>query len=301
LLPVVLYFWAVGLLPRLLLVFSLGRDYVEFRNTDPETLLLWPFYAMIGLGLNNAVLLIYSFAGFTLILLASRRQNRHDGQRNAVPLYVAVWYLLSFAEAQVTRALFYHYYLLIVPALALLAGWLLAKLAAEIATSVPKHWWLASVALMSLLLPALLISAGQHTHYYSLYIQYKLGRVTFAEFVRDGWPGVGWQMVAVQDLADYIAERTTPDERIYYWSGGVQLYYVANRRSSVDIIWPLYLGATGPHERIFDPKTKYLILGESNNVPRPEWLEPGAAEHFVLETIIHGQEVYRHLDYYKSQ
>lgn len=301
-LPVLLYFWAIDLLPRLWLVFSLGREYVQFRNADPETLLLWPFYGIIALGKNNLALLVYSFSGFAFILLTTYRQSRSATQRqNLLPFYIAVWYFLSFVEAQVTRVFFYHYYLLIVPALALLAAWFVAKLCDDVYRSEQQGRWLVPLIVSCLLLPALFISAGQNLNYYNQYVQYKTGRITRTDFIRDSWPGVGSQLVMVQELADYIAKQTAPDEQIYYWSGGVQLYYLANRRSSLDVIWPLYAEATGPYQRIFSQKTKYLILGESNNMPRPEWLEAGLIDDYALETIIHGQEVYRRVDYSQSQ
>jgi 4-amino-4-deoxy-L-arabinose transferase-like glycosyltransferase len=290
---VMAYFALEGLLSRFLLTFALGQEYVSFRNSD--TLghgHLSVALPLIGLGRSNAMLLVCSLAGFLVTILNEIRRHRHRRTREvSTPFYVSVWYILSFVEATVTQDFFLHYYLLIVPSLALLAAWFLLKLHRDLRESSR----VASVSLPAILLvAALLVSAVRNFDYYCLYVQYRLGLRTYEDFLLDGWTGIGPGLVRVQKLADYVQEHTSPTDYIYYWSGGVQLYYLADRRCPIDMIWPLYVEVTGPHQRIFTPHTKYVIVGNSNNVPRPDWLYTELAEEgHTLETIIEGQEIYR--------
>jgi len=299
LLPVVAYFGSLGLLPRFLLVFTLGKSYTHFRQTASafyQSLLLYPFF---GLAVNNAALLIFSLAALLVAFISKLpwyRSQRNEG--SPVVCYVSVWYILSFFEAGITCAPFLHYYLLIVPPLALLAAWFLLKLHHNVKHQVRVASRFAATSLLVVLLTiTLLISAKQNYRYYSLYAQYKLGTKAYEDFLLDGWSDSGGaELIRIQELSDYIQEHTSSADYIYYWSGGVQLYYVADRRCPVDIIWPLYAEATGPYQRIFVPQTKYIIVGESNNIPRPDWLYTELAGKYKLETVIQDQEVYRRVD-----
>jgi len=38
------------------------------------------------------------------------------------------------------------------------------------------------------------------------------------------------------------------------------------------MIWPLYAEATGYYQHIFSPKTKYIVVGDSIQAAKPEWL-----------------------------
>ena len=129
---VVAYFAALGLLPRLLQVFTLVQTYSgrssglnEAFVSDGLRLLLYPLLPLWGLAINNAILLILSLAGFVLLL---KKRPWRQGLLFLLPL----WYALSFVEAGLKLELFAHYYLLIVPALALLAAWFLCKLYADV-------------------------------------------------------------------------------------------------------------------------------------------------------------------------
>ena len=314
LLLVVAYFALVGLLPRFLLVFTLGQEYVNFRQDIPSVQQYWPFYPLLGLAVNNVALLILSLAGFVAVGM-SRLRDTFSQKAKAIPcvcppgqspdlpppqgqgaFYVAIWYLFSFFEAGITRVLFFHYYLLIVPPLALLAAWFLLRIYRDLQVHTARRsvatWLLATVLAVTFF-----FSARQNFNYYSLYTRYKLGEGTYRDFLLDGWPDhKGIESVRVEELVDYIQRHTVPSDRIYYWSGGVQLYYLADRRCPIDVIWPVYAKATGPYERIFVPQTKYVIVGESNNVPRPDWLYAELAKAYELETVIRDQEIYRRAD-----
>jgi hypothetical protein len=73
----------------------------------------------------------------------------------------------------------------------------------------------------------------------------------------------------------------------------VQIYYLSNRRCPIDLIWPLYATMSENHLNIFNESTKYIILGESNNISKPEWLLAGINENYVFETKIGSHEIFR--------
>ena len=294
-LPVIAYFGLLDLLPRFLLVFTVGREYVGFRTTaiGPQYVFLYP---LAGLAVNNAVLLMLSLAG--LLVVARNKvwgSRSRRGGRSSVAFYVVLWYILSFVEAGITRVHFPHYYLLIVPSLALLAAWFLLKMYWDARNQGQMVGRFAGAILLASLAGVLFISIRLNSGYYYRYAQYKLGLDTYQDFVRDGLPGHGEGLLRVQKIADYAREHTSPGDYIYYWSGDTQIYYLADRRCPIDIIWPLYADATGSYKRIFSPRTKYVILGESNNIPRPEWLYAELDGKYALEVTIEDQEVYRRM------
>ena len=84
---------------------------------------------------------------------------------------------------------------------------------------------------------------------------------------------------------------------IYYWSGNVQIYYLSDRRLPFDVVWPINVDATGSPERVFNEKTKYIILGQSNRVREiPDWLREGLERDYTLEETIEGQQIFRHVE-----
>lgn len=295
LLLVAAYFRSQGLLSRLLLVFTLGTKYVAFRNTgsSPLLVLLYPF---VALGHSNAAILITALAGTVTNLWQGLRGPWSSTSRSGISLLAPIWLMLSLAESGSTRVFFPHYFQLAIPPLALLsAAFILATFRALKRECSAKSKWVPLLVLTSVLLITLGISIERNWDYYSLYVQYWLGQRPYQDFVRHGWPVAGSEFVRTQKLADYVRGHTSSSDRVYYWSGAVQLYYLADRRCSIDMIWPMYVEAGGPYQRIFSQQTRYIILGESNNVPRPDWLRAELSNEYVLETTIEGQQVYRRL------
>ena len=294
-LPVVLYFGSQGLLPRLLLVFSMGRRYVQLRNVASGGIgyvLLNPF---VYLGENNVPLMVYSLAGVAAVavdrLLGRRRGGR--GDRTQLELYATLWYALSVVEAGITRVKFSHYYLLVIPALAIVAAGFLHKIHGDRTDRLRVGLTGCRLVLApSLVAAALLYSALLNLGHTRHYLAYKLGSESYEDFVSLGVRD-GPELLHVQQVSDYIAERTLPSPAVYYWSGYTQLYYLADRRCAIDVIWPMYAEATGPYQRIFSPDTAYIVLGETSNLPRPDWLYQGLDDDYVLEAIIGDEEVYR--------
>jgi hypothetical protein len=292
---VLLYFGMLGLLPRLFLVFSLGQKYVNLSDTVSTNPVNWLFYPLTGLAVNNAALLIYSIAGLVIIVI--RIVRRHHLARNDQMthlFYIGTWYILSFIEANASQIPFFHYYLLIVPPLALLAAWLLLRVYQDLKNQLrPAYPSRAMSVLALLIIIPLLLSIRQNFNYYERYFQYKLGLGSYRDFLLAGGPAIESDVLQVQTLADYVRRHTSPTDYLYYWSESVQLYFMADRRCPIDIIWPLYAQATGPYQRIFGPQTKYIIVSQINSLPRPAWFIAELNDKYRLETVIAGQEIYR--------
>jgi 4-amino-4-deoxy-L-arabinose transferase-like glycosyltransferase len=291
LLPIWLYFGWLGLLPRFLMVFTLGQDYIGLINVIPgletQTWLLYILFPILGLGYNNLALLSFSLAAFLLILL------KKDWRQSSL-IYIAVWYVLVFVEAGLNRRYFAHYYLLIVPALTLLAAYFLVTIyrQGQIQPRLVARR-VSSLLVLTLLLITFALSIQQNFNYYRHYLLYKTSAATLDDFLLDGWPEMGPKLVQLQQLADYIAQNTTPTDRIYYWSFNVQLYYLADRRAAVDFIWPEYAELIDAPEQIFAPTTKYVVIDTNINGGVPEWIWQGLAENYRLEKVLEDQEIYR--------
>ena len=296
LLPTILYFSWLGLLPRLLLVFTLGQDYAAASDVIPEAIplfgpwILHPLLPLLGLAINNAILLSFSLAGFLFVLIIGK-------YRSSPLIYLAAWYIFALFEAGINLELFAHYYLLVVPPLSLLAAWFLLKLVGDIAERRTRaNRWVAPGLLLALLALSLSVSIVQNYYYYYHYWQYKIGKETQADFVRNGWPDFGERIARASVLAAYVRERTDPADRIYYWSEDVQLYYLANRRSPLDTLWPIDVEATGSYHRIFVPQTKYVIVDRYREPAAPGWLYTSLSQRYTLEMVVDGQEIYRRLE-----
>ncbi len=290
LLPVLLYFVSEGLWERLLLVFTLGQSYGAANSLNPEVAsgavrwLLYPLLPLYGLGINNAFLLIFSLAAALLILI-------NKALRRSPLLWLLIWYLLSFVEAGINLELFAHYYLLIVPSLAVLAAWFIRKLYRDLLAANKGFW--ATAVLSTLLVIALGISAWENSMYWWHYLRYKTGSASLEDFVESGWPGFGARLTRVSDLANFVATETEPDENVYYWSEDVQLYYLAERRPPIDMIWPIDIAATGPPQRVFARQTSLIVVDERREPTPPDWFLAQLAANYVLEAEFDEQLIYR--------
>jgi hypothetical protein len=305
-LPVVAYFTALGLLPRLLQVFTIGFSYTQLRNPEfahPAYLVIYP---LVVLARNNAVILMCGLAGLIFVLASRLRtqsstqpQSLADGRSTAM-IFIALWFLLVFVETGASRVFLLNYYLVFVPPLTLLAAWFVRKLYRDVRQQLSRAPSLAVMAPLmkgTLLLAILLLSLWSHAAYYKhYYLGYLPGLKTYTEFLIAGLPdNAGETAVALQELADYLAAHTGPDDTIYYWSNLMQLYYMADRRAVIDIVWPLYLDATGPRERIF--QARYIIVGDTplGYTESPDWFREGLAQYYELEIVLHQQALYRRL------
>jgi len=296
LLPVFAYFGSQGLLRRFLLVFQLGVRYVKARGDTGVPVLRWFCGPFVALAFNNVVLLSFSLLA-AIRIVVEVLFHEHEEERSAVsygPSSMVIWFFLSVLVTLVSKAGFLHYFLLIVPSLSLLAARFVIRMYQDLSLRLASNSSaVARSALAIALIMALGLSTRQNARYYSSYLRYKIGRGTFEEFLLEGWPALGRILLRVQVVADYVSVRTTPLDLIYVWSDDVQLYYLADRRCAIDTIWPLSVEATGSYRRVFVPETKYIIVGEGDDLPQAAWLSESLAKDYVLEAVVQGQKIYR--------
>ncbi|MCA9943416.1 MAG: glycosyltransferase family 39 protein [Anaerolineales bacterium] len=285
------YFAVLGLLPRLWQVFTLVGAYGERSTglneevaTGAVRFLLYPLLPLWGLAVNNAALLLFSLAGFLLLLLKRP-------WRLGLLVLLPVWFVLSFVEAGLKLELFAHYYLLIVPALSLLAAWFLRKLYQDLVGA--GRGRLGTAVFAGLLLVALLVSIFENGTYYRLYLHYLTGGLSQAQFIEDGWPDFGERLVRATELANYVKQSTEPTDKIYHWSQDVQLYFLAERQSPVDIIWPYDLEATQNLEALFVPQTRLIIIDQRREPAPPDWFMAELAANYERVAQFDEQLIYQ--------
>ena len=144
-----------------------------------------------------------------------------------------------------------------------------------------------------LLLVAIGLSAWENSAYYTHYLRYVRGQESLAQFIESGWPSFGERLTRASFLADYVVENSEPTERIYYWSQDVQLYYLAQRQSPVDIIWPYDLEAAQNLPALFAPQTELVIIDQRREPTPPEWFIDGLETNYLLEAAFDEQLIYR--------
>ncbi len=286
LLPVVAYFSALGLLPRLGIVFALGQGHITSYQVNLLFIFLFP---SSGLAIANLPLLILGVSGGLLMPLDKSLPTL---PKRLIPL----WLLFSFLEAGISRVPFMHYYLLITPALSLLAAWMVTQLyrLAQLKLKFkPLIWAVPTLLLLAVGGIYIFVNGGYLYHY----VRYKTGQQTFRDFVLNSWPPTGEMYVTLQDIAAYVQTHSEPDERIYIWSDEVQLYYLANRRCALDFIWINYLeDSTIPGElsdrrqRLFAPTTQLIIIGTGDP---PAWFMEELAKNYRLVKIISDHRIFQ--------
>lgn len=297
--PVVLYFAGQGLLDRFLMVFTIGRRYLSVRQhpflTGPQYIVLYP---LAVLALNNALMLILALTAFLFIAWKAIRRLRQRQERGGRFWmgYIALWFILVLITTNVSRSFLHHYYLVLIPSFSLLVAWLLRRIYDDLLHTGGRYRpHLATAVLGAAVGLILLLSAISNFRVYQHYLQYATGAATYREFLLEGLPDdAGVVAEEMSDVADYVSANSEPDDRLYYWGNFMELYWLAERQSVIDMIWPRTVTVGGPRERIF--QADYIVVGTYTIVglePMPEWLVQGLDEYYELEAVIHGRQIYR--------
>ena len=279
------YFAALGLWDRLMLVFEFGFTYINDSQLMGAANLPRPFgFPLFWLSVNNIALLLFGLIG------AYRLTRRSIPVRNinhVTDLALVSWLIISLALAGMRGGGFAHYVLPAIPPLALMAAIEVNAAYNRWKKTAPRKYAFLGAGFFIALVVTNFIWANADL--YSHYINYKTGRISHANYLKN----IDEDGYASQAVAAYIEMHTTPEDFIYIWSIYVDVYYYADRTPPIDILWPSYVGATGSPERIFDPRTKYIVLDTPERWPRPQWLMEGLASAYHLETVIEGREIYR--------
>lgn len=269
------YFASMGLWQKLVLTFSLGFRYVDTASLI-SPIFPKPFgFSLFMLAMNNIAFLVFGLIGTYRLI---RRAYPLKAEDSLTDFTLAIWLIISLALAGFRGGGFPHYILVVIPPLALITG---------IEISLTYQRWLATTHKKSAFLGAgvmtVLIVINFFWRNYDLYRQYIPGQVATYRSSQE------YQ----KEVFEYIETHTTPNDFIYVWSINLQTYYYTDRLYPIDIPWNVYVSATGPAERIFDPRTKYIIMGDAKTFPRPPWLLNGLEQTYRLETTINGIEIYR--------
>jgi hypothetical protein len=271
------YFASIGLWQRLLLVFKLGFNYIN--DTSLIVVFPKPFgFPLFMIAMNNIALLAFGLIGTYRLV---RRSIPLRTPENLTDFTLVLWLIISLALAGFRGGGFPHYPLIAIPPLALITS-------VEISlnyqrwqiTSSKKHAALGAGIMITLIVANFL---WRNYDLYRLFIPAGAGQETSYQSSKE----------QQNELFNYITSHTTSDDFIYIWSINIQSYYYADRLPPIDILWPQYVSATGPSERIFNPRTKYIVVDDVKIFSRPQWLLNGLDQNYRLETVINGMEIYR--------
>ncbi len=216
-LATVIYFGAVGALDDLYYaVFRLNYTYVESSWDVNQTLLLnldriavpWAYAA-------SGSLLLYPF-------LPREQRGWH--------LLIVVWSLANLAGAKVSLREFSHYYVPVLPSIAILAGafiWFMSRRAAMLVKGSP---WLRPAL-------AITVAAGLFVWQAEGYLDFYFAK-TPAEAARVEFGDQGEHLFArSEEVASFIRASTEPEDEILVWAAEAQIYFLAERRAASRFIY----------------------------------------------------------------
>lgn len=135
-----------------------------------------------------------------------------DRNARAAALVTLAWLATGLASVFIQNKFFYYHYLIVVPALAVLGGMALARMAGPL-------WWLArgwQRALLAVAAAAAMLVASPYPDRYPVVARVARG----AESLEQSWMSTGYRsgdFVAAEQvaLAGYLAANTRPDERVF--------------------------------------------------------------------------------------
>ncbi len=278
------YFASLGLWQRFLLIFEFGLNYFTDSGLMNSSGLPRPFgFPLFWMSVNNIALLFFGLLGTYRLI---RRSIPVRSMDNLMEITLVLWLIASFALVGLRGGGYPHYVLSAIPPLALMASF-------EIRMAY-QRWKISSVKLASAgrsVFITLVIGLFLWSNYstYHAYMMYKFARISHDGFLQDVFP----EEFDTQQISNYLKAHTDSNDLIYIWGNLVEAYYYADRLPPTDILWPAYIATTGSPERIFDPRTKYIVVDKPQRIDRPQWLLDGLAAHYDLEAIVNGQEIYR--------
>ena len=290
------YFTSQGLLSRFLLVFTLGQKYVGFLGT-PLPLIAIVIAPIYILAINNIFILILSLVGCLRLSRQILIKRINGFQFRLTGTAVLLWFGFSLVAAGIIRRAWPYYNIILLPPLAILVAWEFSQLNIILSRWFGNTGFRNSKILLTLLILLVLMSSGtKNYNQYIHFLRYKSGRESYQAFLTNSFPANAESYIRAEKVAEYITSHTNQGDIVYYWSNDVQLYYLTNLRSAIDMIWPFYAKVTGPPQRILSQQTKYIVVSDSDLVPKPKWLFTELEKYYTLEAVIEGQSVYRYSD-----
>ncbi len=302
LLPVIGYFASLGLLNRLLFVFRFGMGYIKVLDV-PASVIAMILAPIVLFGVKNPLLLIAAIASLFVLareLLTSEwrflfhRQHPINASseaatlRDTAGLGLILWFGMSVFEAGIGHPGYPNYNLLLIPHLSLLTAWGLAHFYRRGAGTIKRRAaWLTTGYALIIVSMCIVANYSMYYHYY----RYKRGMGTYVSFLQTTFSGR--LFLEAKKLADYVEPRTSSSDYVYLWSDNMIFYTLAHRRAPIENQWPYYADVFGPYQRIFGPRTKYILVTGSALRPHPQWLYDELGKHYRLETVTGGHKIYR--------
>lgn len=196
-----------------------------------------------------------------------------DGRERQNILDLAIWFVLAFAGTVLTGTLFGHYFLQLLPSLLLLTGVAVAGVVRRVAPGDSlRQALLVGLVLLPALLPRLYspltASAGL---LYGHYVQ-----------------GEPWPKDTPVTVAEYLKERTPPDEAVFVMDYEPALYYLADRPLPTRYVFTPHM-MDAAYEQIggFDQVVEFerIMAGAPLYVVRLSPANPGFTNKAVAERL----------------
>ena len=280
------YFASLGLWNRFLLIFAFGFNYFNDVSIMHLAGLPPPFgFPIVVLTANNFMLLATGLLGVFFLFYQTFPLN---DKRKLSGFLLAIWLIFTFAQTGLRGGGYNYYVLMTLSPLALTSAFAIFNSYEKRKLRAPRQFM---AVFETAILIALIAANNIWTNgiFFSHYIPYKMGTISYDEFLANV-DNMGEYNLS-NTIVRYIQEHTNSDDFIYLWGEQVQLYYYTDRQPPIDILWTSYVSATGPRERIFNPRTKYIAVDDIKL--RPQWLLDGLDQNYYLEVVIEGMEIYR--------
>lgn len=291
------YFAAIGLGQRFLLVFQMGMGYIN--GSDRPDLFTSMFNSLVILCIANVVMVIVGVFSAVRALIILPKTFSSNRQQGLSILMLEVWLFATLIVTAVSGLAASHYDLLLLPPFSLLAGIEIGNLWVRIAPS-GTHTRFGGRAWLPVLMASAIVANSLYVSgkYYLGYLNYLIGQSTLTEFVRNN-VYFGTTNIEAVEIAQYIDQRTSPEERILTLTTQAQICYLANRRSSSDVLWFEYVPLLGKPQRIFDTKPAYVILDAyalfATAQGMPDWLSQELTLSYRLVKTTGINEIYERI------
>jgi hypothetical protein len=291
------YFAAVGLWQRLMLVFQLGIGYVSL-NDRPDVFQSL-YIPLITLSITCAALAIVGLFSVVRTLITLPNTLSLSRQQGLLKFMVAIWVISSVAAAGLSGFEFSHYVLLLVPPFSLVAGIEIGDLwnqtyPAGIRSGFHLKYFLPVLMACVIIANSLYVSRN----YFIGYIRYLFEQTSLTEFISQN-AFLGEANLEAVEVAQYIDQHTSPDERILTWTELAQICYLANRSSTSDVLWPRYIPLLGSPGRVLELKPSYIVFYHypvySEEGQLTEWLLQQIKPDYILEAKIGNSQIYKRL------
>ncbi len=172
-------------------------------------------------------------------------------------LFLALWFGFSLYGALLSNRAYPHYLLEVVPVGVILTTYLISQ--------GKKYLWvgIALTVLTIYLLKAFNYNwASVRTKYYQNWFDYVSERMMWREFARE----FDSDVPKTYEVARFISENSSPDERIFVWGDASFIYVLSERRPETRFIQAHHLSTIDPVnydliiQRLTRQKTKFILI-----------------------------------------